>query len=139
MFRLIRTNRKDDFCWQYAWSLMISTNGAISNFTPTKKEDPSLRKDENVVLLPPFIYNHSMDVLAIEFNSMALKRENTMNGVEYIYRWKRLGHILTCGRPLFYSFIEGNINDFLISATSENYDILHWPRAIQMSFLHSLG
>ena len=130
-----RTSRNSDFYWDYSWSLIISTNGSMANFTPKKTEDPSLRVDELVVLLPPFIYHHSMDVLATEFETVALRDERFLDGVDYIYGWQRLGHVLSCGRPLFYSFVESFLRgDLLKTLCGKNYDISYCPAKANAAF-----
>ena len=130
-----RTTRNSNFYWTYAWSITVSTNSSMSNFSPTREDDPSVRDLEKVTIIPPFIYEDSFDIFAHD-NYRKIWQPGykvvPQNGLMYIYSWDRIRHILSCGRPLFYSFVEAKMGSNKLSQPLEISD--EWPNEAQVAF-----
>lgn len=106
VFRVIRrTLGFSDLNWKYLWGVTISTNTSITNFTPKLTDDPSLRYRKHAVLIPPFILSETYDVFAESYIKIT-QPDTPDEGVHYLFSWKRMHDILSCGRPLYYSFVE---------------------------------
>jgi hypothetical protein len=112
LFRLIRrTLGYSKFFWNYCWATTISTSTSITNFTPTIENDPSLRIRENIIILPPYLHSHSFDAMAASYKAMQVIFSNEdqpapKDALTYIQSWGRIKDILSCGRPLFFTFVE---------------------------------
>jgi hypothetical protein len=139
VFRLIRrTMRYSGFCWKYCWATTISTNSSITNFTPRKTEDLSGRLLIDTMLIPPYIYHDAYDVLANDYKTIDGDRNN-QKGRVYLEGWKRIRDILTCGRPLFYTFVESYVGEEkLESQALSKFD--SWDRQVVLAFnnLHQI-
>jgi hypothetical protein len=138
LFRLIRrTLGFSNFYWKYCWGTTISTNTAITNFTPRLTNDPSLRFRSKAVLVPPFIYTESMDVMAVKFqrideNSESLTHEQ--EGQTYLSSWERVCDILSCGRPLYFTFVESFFTDKSIWKAQIKEPISTWSTDTSKAF-----
>lgn len=100
--RLIcHTSWSSQFYWNHPLALITSTNSLMANFTPFKKFDSSFRADDLAVLVSPILYHQTLGVLAKHFRNLEHQAVISDNVAEYVYGWKRVGYILSCGRPLF--------------------------------------
>ena len=133
-----RVTRNSNFYWTYAWSITVSTNSSMSNFSPARADDPSVRASEKITIIPPFIYEGSFDIFAHEnYRKIWLPVEGQelvvpQDAKEYIFSWKRVKHILSCGRPLFYSFVEAKMGIAMFERTMANID--EWPVEAKSAF-----
>ena len=102
-FRLLRRSfRISLFNWKFMWGIVLSTNTKITNFVPQpNEEDPSLRMWVNSFPLPPYLMNSNFDVLAKNYYD---HNYQITKPIAYLYSLQRLLDLISCGRPLFYSF-----------------------------------
>jgi hypothetical protein len=109
IFRLIRrTMRYSGLCWKYCWATTVSTDISMTEFNPKMTPQSSARLLIETMLIPPYINNDAYDVIAGDYKAIDGDREK-QDGYVYLESWKRIRDILSCGRPLFFTFVEVSV------------------------------
>lgn len=135
-----RTTRNTDFYWNWAWSIAVSTYSAMPDIPPTPQADSSMR-GKGARHIPPFLYQDSFDIFAQDYRKIWMPNPEQPdqsivpeNALQYIYSWRRIKHIISCGRPLFYSYVESSIGQDNWNKQCEDASMLAWTDRAETAF-----